>query len=187
MFLNSSLFLEKNCFHAKFVSKNCYKLGIKSFDSIDGNTWRGISPSAEAAGEYFAFSILFWIVVNKLMSSKISLFEGLLVIINLYGLLRSNNFAAAVSLAVLICIFYLNQSNLTKRLKNSIYVVSFLILIFGVNLSNEYSYDFTSKTLLHQGISASIVSDALPGNEYGLNAAENSNFGQILLLEVRFN
>ena len=177
----SSLYNYLNYFSYYYLGLN--KLGIKSFDSIDGNTWRGISPSAEAAGEYFAFSILFWIVVNKLLSSKISLFEGLLVIINLYGLFRSNNFAAAVSLVVLTCIFYLNQSNLTKRLRNSIYVVSFLILIFGVNLSNEYSYDFTSKTLLHQGITASLVSDAIPGNEYGLNAAENSNFGQILLLE----
>ena len=159
------------------------KLGMKSFDSIEGNTWRGISPSAEAAGEYFAIVILFWIVINKLQLHKITKPEIILVIINLYGLYRSNNFAATVSLVIITVVFFLNNSNLKRQLKTSIYIVGVIALIAGFNYNNDYSYNFASKTLLHQGISASIISESLPGNEYGLNAAENSNFGQILLLQ----
>ena len=35
------------------------KFGMKSFESIQGNTWRGLSSSAEAVGEYFIFIIIF--------------------------------------------------------------------------------------------------------------------------------
>jgi hypothetical protein len=159
------------------------KLGMKSFDSIEGNTWRGISPSAEAAGEYFAIVILFWIVVNKLQLRKITKPEIILVIINLYGLYRSNNFAATVSLVIITVVFFLNNSNLKRQLKTSIYIFGVIALIAIFNYNNDYSYNFASKTLLHQGISASIISESLPVNEYGFNAAENSNFGQILLLQ----
>ena len=158
------------------------KLGIKSFNSIEGNTWRGISPSAEAAGEYFAIVLLFWLIVSKLQFVKIDKFEIILVFITLYGLYRSNNFAATVGLILITILLFLNSSNLNTKLKKSIYIVGLVSLIGILNTGNDYSYDFASKTLLHQGISASLVSESLPGNEYGLNAAESSNFGQILLL-----
>ena len=47
------------------------------------------------------FIILFWIVINKLQLHKITKPEIILVIINLYGLYRSNNFAATVSLVII--------------------------------------------------------------------------------------
>ena len=43
-----------------------FKKGIDKIFSIDGNTWRGFASSAEAVGEFFAFTlllnciILFW-------------------------------------------------------------------------------------------------------------------------------
>lgn len=159
------------------------KLGIKSFNSIEGNTWRGISPSAEAAGEYFAIVLLFWLIVSRLQFIKIAKFEIVLIFITLYGLYRSNNFAATVGLILFTILLFLNSSNLNTKLKKSIYVVGLVSIVGILNYGNDYSYNFASKTLLHQGISASLVSESLPGNEYGLNAAESSNFGQILLLE----
>ena len=159
------------------------KLGIKSFNSIEGNTWRGISPSAEAAGEYFAIVLLFWLIVSMRQFIKIAKFEIVLIFITLYGLYRSNNFAATVGLILFTILLFLNSSNLNTKLKKSIYVVGLVSIVGILNYGNDYSYNFASKTLLHQGISASLVSESLPGNEYGLNAAESSNFGQILLLE----
>ena len=158
------------------------KLGIKSFNSIEGNTWRGISPSAEAAGEFFALAVLFWIIASHFEYTKITSLEIFLLVINLYGLYRSNNFAATLSLILILIAYFLNVSKVSSRSKNITYLISLFLLIIIVNTSNEYSYDFTSKTLLHQGVSASIISSDFPGNEYGLNAAENSNFGQILLV-----
>ena len=35
------------------------KLGIQQFTSIEGNTWRGLSASAEGVGEFYCFVILF--------------------------------------------------------------------------------------------------------------------------------
>ena len=38
------------------------KRGMKVFSSIEGNTWRGFSPSAESIGEFFGFVILFYLI-----------------------------------------------------------------------------------------------------------------------------
>ena len=179
--ITSSLYNYFNYLSYYYLGLN--KLGIKSFNSIEGNTWRGISPSAEAAGEYFAIVLLFWLIISKLQFIKIAKFEIILIFITLYGLYRSNNFAATVGLILFTILLFLNSSNLNTKLKKSIYVVGLVSIVGFLNYGNDYSYDFASKTLLHQGISASLVSESLPGNEYGLNAAESSNFGQILLLE----
>ena len=45
------------------------KRGMTQISSIAGNTWRGIAPSAESIGEYFAFSIflfLFFVYKNEI-------------------------------------------------------------------------------------------------------------------------
>ena len=34
------------------------KRGMKTFESVDGNTWRGFSASEESVGEFFGFIIL---------------------------------------------------------------------------------------------------------------------------------
>ena len=40
------------------------KRGMKSFDSIAGNTWRGFSSSAESIGEFYAFTILLFFLIT---------------------------------------------------------------------------------------------------------------------------
>ena len=42
--------------------------------------------------------------------------------------------------------------------------------------TSEYSYEFFSNVLLNEAVSASIMSDTLPGNEDGFTAADFSNF-----------
>ena len=80
---------------------------MRSFQSIEGNTWRGIAPSAEGMGEFFAFTILF--ILLFLINNKINLnkSEIALFLIVFYGLLRTNNFAALISLLVLALTFYI--------------------------------------------------------------------------------
>jgi len=39
------------------------KTAMKSLSSTDGNTWRGLASSAEAAGEFFAFTVLFVVLL----------------------------------------------------------------------------------------------------------------------------
>ena len=48
---------------------------MKNLESISGNTWRGLSPTAEGVGEFFGFIILFTILVSHHKKIKISNFE----------------------------------------------------------------------------------------------------------------
>lgn len=51
------------------------KTGMRSIDSIAGNTWRGFSASAESAGEFFAFILLFYIICLVYKKINFTYFE----------------------------------------------------------------------------------------------------------------
>ena len=70
------------------------KTASKTFDPVAGNAWRGISPSAEAIGEFFAFIVLFTLFVTVYKKAKLSILEICLLLVNLYGLYKSNNFGS---------------------------------------------------------------------------------------------
>ena len=77
------------------------KTASKSFESVAGNAWRGINPSAESIGEFFAFVILFTLLVAiHKKNFSLSKYEVVLLLVNLFGLIRSNNFAAVISLII---------------------------------------------------------------------------------------
>ena len=99
------------------------KRGMKSFDSIAGNTWRGFSSSAESIGEFYAFTILlfFLIALKKGFFHRDVFFY--LLIGAFYGLYRSNNFAATISIITILGILYLAKSKLFKDRKKYIYIV----------------------------------------------------------------
>ena len=146
-----------NFFNMLFFGQN--KRGMKVFSSIEGNTWRGFSPSAESVGEFFGFIIIFYLLylIEKKGTFKITDLLFLLPIV--YGLYRSNNFAVIVSISSLfVYIFY--KYYLKKPLKNlfsSKYIsitVIFLLLIAGfLFLKNDYPYLSTEllyEATLHQ-------------------------------------
>ena len=92
---------------------------MKSFDSIAGNTWRGFSSSAESIGEFYAFTILlfFLITLKKGLFHKDVFFY--LLVGAFYGLYRSNNFAATISIVAILGILYLTKSNYLEIEKNT--------------------------------------------------------------------
>ena len=99
------------------------KTASKTFDPVAGNAWRGISPSAEAIGEFFAFTVLFTLFVTVYKKAKLSILEICLLLVNLYGLYKSNNFAAATSMLVVIVLFFIflkiqNQKTKYTLVKN---------------------------------------------------------------------
>ncbi len=160
------------------------KYGMKTFDSISGNTWRGISPSAEAVGEYFAYIILFFILLVFNKKSEFQYKDILLLLIISYGLYRSNNFAAVSSLIVLILIFIGNKFlniNLTKK------IILFLVLIiFFTSILfyfTPYSTQYLSKAMLYHGLENSSFDYELPKNQYNQTFVELTNFGEALILE----
>ena len=74
------------------------KRGMKEFSSVAGNTWRGFSASAESIGEYYALIILLFAYLVIYKKAKLNYLYLTLLIPIIYGLYRSNNFAAILSL-----------------------------------------------------------------------------------------
>ena len=67
--------------------------------------WRGLSPSAETIGEFFAIIIFIYFYLLFYKNIKFSLYNLILVFISFIGLLASNNRAAFISM--LLCILML--------------------------------------------------------------------------------
>ena len=159
------------------------KLGMNTLESIQGNTWRGIGASAEAFGEYYALVILFSIFTYYFYNIKITKIELLMIFINLYGLYKTNNFAAFSSLLFILLLFWGNNKLGNRKTKFFSSVILLLIIGFGYNLMTDYNYKFASKSLIYEGMVSSNVDLNLKGNQWGRTAVEDSNFGEILLLE----
>lgn len=162
------------------------KFGISQVKSIEGNTWRGISASAESVGEFYAYAILFFILYHFFYNIKITKFEYFLILVNTLGAFRSNNVAAISSVIFLLFIFFSNNSTISN-LKIKIFVYSILgtatLSIFLV--TNTYTADFYSKALLSKSVESAQFNYELQGNQWGLNAIDQINFGEILILEEK--
>ena len=126
------------------------KRGINSLASVDGNTWRGFSASAESIGEFFAFTLLFFFIMVYLKKLEISKYTALLLILPIYGLYESNNFAAVLSLLLvsfaIVAMRYLNKNKLTK-----VIILLGLIILFGSYLIvNRLGFEYVSTQLLYE-------------------------------------
>jgi len=155
------------------------KAGIKTLDGVAGNTWRGLGPSAEALGEFYAFTILLSLLVTffkKITLSKIELF---LLFVNLYGLYKANNIAALISLVFILFLYSFLQVNYNTKKKIFVFLIISSILLFNFFPIN-YSYTFSSKALLKEAYNASEIGVNLPGDQNSDDAIDNLNFGEIL-------
>ena len=126
------------------------KRGINSLASVDGNTWRGFSASAESIGEFFAFTLLFFFIVVYLKKLEISKYTALLLILPIYGLYESNNFAAVLSL-MLVSFAIVTMSYLNKNKLNKVVILLGLIILFGSYLIvNRLGFEYVSTQLLYE-------------------------------------
>ena len=155
------------------------KTAMKSLSSTDGNTWRGLASSAEAAGEFFAFTVLFVVLLYFSKKIEINNFEIFLLILNLFGLLRSNNFASTISLIFFIVVYFILKSRLNFGLKIGVLFFG-SILLFTVYSLSTFSYERASKALLQNAYKATEIGIELPGDELRNDAIDNLNFGEIL-------
>ena len=152
------------------------KNSINKLSSIAGNTWRGYSPSAETIGEFYAFVILFFIITSFYLRKKPSNFEILMILINAFGLYRSNNFAAFSSLIFLIFIFIIENYVKSRKTKNLVYFL-ILILIFSalIYIIEALNYEYLSTQLLYEA--------SLQSNFFSYT----DNYGKSLEIEKYFN
>lgn len=168
-----------NFFSYYFLGLN--KFGIRTLESVEGNSWRGLSPSAEGIGEFFGFVILFTIIISlnkKKLPTKAELF---LIVINLFGLYKSNNFAAFAGLTLLLLIFLIENKYSIRKTKNLIYLfIVGGITVFYLSFINLYNYEDLSKAMLSKAIIASDIPIEFEKNEVGDTAVDKSNFAIFL-------
>ena len=165
---------------------NYYYLGLNktasnSFTSVSGNAWRGISSTAEGIGEFYAFSLLLVFclgVHNKKFISNPFLI--LLILINLLGLYRSNNFAAISSLFILSGFIYTQYNIKTFKIKMLLMFLLIVIIPFAYySLSTIPSFDDLSKNLLKESFEVSYLEN-LQTNQFGQTAIQENRFLEIL-------
>jgi len=161
------------------------KFGMRNLDSISGNTWRGIAPSAEGMGEFFSFVILFAILVSYEYKIKLTISEIILLIITFFGLIRSNNFAAISSCFGLIILYLIFK---TKGIKKTIIfgllVVSSSFVVLYFQLFKDYTYSYLSSSIIYEGVQASEIEYNFVKNEDGYTPAEEANYQYLLEIPV---
>ena len=127
------------------------KRGMKELDSIAGNTWRGFSASAESIGEFFAFIILFYVLFYIKKNISLTKADYVLLPIVGYGLLKSNNFAAILSLIIFTTIFIVNKKILNPKYRNLIFGgLFFSSLVLFIFYVVSFNYQFLSTGLLYE-------------------------------------
>lgn len=157
------------------------KRASDTFESVSGNAWRGMSPSAEGVGEFFAFTILLAITLSiKNKHFKLSYIHYLLIISNLYGLYRSNNVAASLSMVILVfCILVVYKVKTTTRNKVLISLIFFVIPISYISFFNTTSLDELNRKVIKEGLEISFINN-LETNEIGFSAVDQNRFLELL-------
>lgn len=177
----SSLFPILNFYSYYYLGLN--KTGISTLTSKEGNTWRGLSSSAESLGEFYGFIFLFTFLLVFLNKRKLDKFTLTLLFINAYGFYRVNNVAALLSLLLIIGLFLINEKlRIIKQLRYTIYVI-LIIIILLISLNNSYSTDYLSKSLLSFGLENSQITYEFPKDQNGKSAVELLNFAEILKID----
>ena len=87
-------------------------------------------------------------------------------------------------MVIFIILFFLNKLIKKRSIKISVIILVIFSSLLFYSKTSEYSYEFFSNVLLNEAVSASIMSDTLPGNEDGFTAADFSNF-EIFLEESK--
>ena len=143
-----------NFFNYYFLGQN--KVGMKSLSSVAGNTWRGLSSSAESIGEFYGVAIILFFYIS-LKSKKISMFSLIGVISIIYGLYKANNVASI--LLICVTVLYIVSKNFISNFQKR-YIGIFLILFIFVfvtifsflNPGVGTDYDFLSQNLIIESL-----------------------------------
>ena len=127
------------------------KTGMRTFDSIAGNTWRGFSASAESAGEFYGFIIFLYFLCLLHQKINFTFIDGPLLIVIMFGLYKTNNFAVVLSLSFLLMATILYHRFSTKVSKR-IFLIGTIssLVVFGLFIINKYDYTYLSTELLYE-------------------------------------
>ena len=156
------------------------KRGINSINSVAGNTWRGFSSSAESIGEFYGFVILFLFILTYLKKIKLNTIDFLFIAVCIYGLYKTNNFAAALSLLLISSLIVLNHKILNKtlllRIKILFVILGVVLLFFLIQTLN---YEYVSTELMYEASLHSNLFENLSSYSKSVEITNYFNEGQI--------
>jgi len=136
-----------------FYTLGLNKYAMRTMESVEGSAWRGISPSAELVGEFFAFVLLFFGLLLIKYKYSISKIYILFIVVNLYGLYRSNNRSATMLLLIILLIFYIKEKKyFTRNGYLLIAVICIITLALYVQFISDYSYKDSAQLLLVESL-----------------------------------
>ena len=159
------------------------KTGMNSITGVEGNAWRGLAPSAEGIGEFYAFVFLFSVVTYIVYNFEFKSHHYIMLLLNLYGIYRANNAAAIISLIFLLIIILIYKYVPDKKFRTVIYLLFITILLLGIfSLLNNYSFEFLSGSILYESVKASDIDYEFKLNQYNQSAVEEANY--VVLLEL---
>ena len=126
------------------------KRGINSLSSVDGNTWRGFSSSAESIGEFYGFVLLFTLIIIYFKKVEFNYSMLFLAILPTYGLFKSNNFAVIMSLFLIGLVIFVSKF-LNKLKKRNLLLITLILLFLGsFFLINKIGFEYASTQLLYE-------------------------------------
>lgn len=158
------------------------KFSIRSLDSVEGNTWRGLAPSAEGMGEFYGFVLLFSIIISFEKKIEIKIFDYINLIVCIFALLKTNNASVTILLLVFIITYILiRKYNFEKIKLIFVFLIFSTVVVFYLKNNNDYSYQYLSNSMLFESVSASIIEND-EENQFGLTQAELANYAYILNL-----
>ena len=135
--------------------------------------WRGLFPSAETVGEFFALGLLIVFLFRK---NKLNKLEYLLIPVLFLGLLLSNNKAAFVLMAFCIVLKLNFEKSFKIQTKIVIYIPILFLLLYFIRIENLfYDLDFSAYKFIGMAQSYSLESNISSSIQY-LSDLSNKNF-----------
>ena len=128
------------------------KRGMKDLNSVAGNAWRGFAPSAEYIGEFFGLCIFitfFYFIKTK---NKLLVKDTLLLIVCLFGLYKSNNFASIATLSLLTLALTLSKKFKFEVNRKSLIIIFLSLMILSISVFLNIEYERYSSALVEESI-----------------------------------
>ena len=134
------------------------KSSMLNLQSIEGNTWRGFSSSAEMIGEFYGVILLIAFYFLYIKKVKLNTYQIVCLLFILYGFFRANNVAALTTLISIILFLFINKQIHSRNKRFLIY--SFLITLLAFTsyfILRQNTYSYMSQSVVYEGLSISNI------------------------------
>lgn len=139
-------------------------------------SWRGLSPSAETIGEFFALSIIFVLIgvlKNQNSTNKLNI---TFLIMSTFGLYFSDNRTGIFFVIIFIIFTLFKKFQLNKKFAIFSSVIILILLFFLIGFQNlTFPYEFTSTVILNKSLDSKVYYETSSYLDYLINSFNYKN------------